>query len=83
MCIRDSSISYDLAIQDYGSFGYIFRLKDLKRENADIYSFVFSYGVNFVEECGNQSKKKTNSIIKISRKPFKLLILLGLLFVFK
>lgn len=37
------SISYDLAIQDYGSFGYIFRLKDLKRENADIYSFVFSY----------------------------------------
>ncbi len=25
-----------------GSFGYIFRLKDLKCENADIYSFVFS-----------------------------------------
>lgn len=39
----DFSISYDLAIQDYGSFGYIFRLKDLKQEHADVYSFVFSY----------------------------------------
>lgn len=39
----DFSISYDLAIQDYGSFGYIFRLKDLKTEKSDIYSFVFSY----------------------------------------
>lgn len=37
------SIAYDLAIQDYGSFGYVFRLKDLKNKNADIYSFVFSY----------------------------------------
>lgn len=39
----DFSISYELAIQDYGSFGYVFRLKDVKQENADTYSFVFSY----------------------------------------
>lgn len=37
------SIVFDLAIQDYGSFGYVLRLKDLKDENSDIYSFVFSY----------------------------------------
>lgn len=37
------SIAFDLAIQDYGSFGYVLRIKDLKNENSDIYSFVFSY----------------------------------------
>lgn len=39
----DFSISYELAIQDYGSFGYIFRLKDVEQRDADTYSFVFSY----------------------------------------
>ncbi len=37
------SLSYDLAILDAGSFGYIFRLKDRKQEASNIYSFVFSY----------------------------------------
>lgn len=42
---RDSfSLQFDLAIQDYNSFGYIFRLNNRNREeNADTYSFVFSY----------------------------------------
>lgn len=39
----DFSISYQLAIQDYGSFGYICRIRDLNQADADIYSFVFSY----------------------------------------
>ncbi|WP_291529176.1 Kelch repeat-containing protein [Bacteroides sp. UBA939] len=43
---HDFTIAYDLAIHDYGSFGYIFRLKDSKNENSDIYSFVFSYDNN-------------------------------------
>lgn len=41
---RDSfSLQFDLAIQDYNSFGYIFRLSNQNKENSDIYSFVFSY----------------------------------------
>ena len=60
------SISYDLAIQDYGSFGYIFRLKDLKRENADIYSFVFSYDAMTFQKNGNSYKlTRTHFIIRM------------------
>lgn len=37
------SISYDLAILDCWSLGYVSRFQDTKCENADVYSFVFSY----------------------------------------
>ena len=44
LTFKDSlSISYDLAILDHTSFGYVFRLNDTKQEEADTYSFVFSY----------------------------------------
>lgn len=44
LTFRDSfSLQFDLAIQDYNSFGYIFRLKNRNHENSDTYSFVFSY----------------------------------------
>jgi len=36
-------LEFDLAIHDPGSFGYIFRIKDKKEANPDIFNFVFSY----------------------------------------
>lgn len=42
LTFKDSlSISYDLAILDHTSFGYVFRLNDTKQEEADTYSFCF------------------------------------------
>lgn len=44
LTFRDEfSISFDLAIHDYASLGYILRLKDRKQESACTYSFVYYY----------------------------------------
>lgn len=37
------SLSFDLAIHDHSSFGYIFRVKDKRTTDSDTYSLVFSY----------------------------------------